>query len=72
MAHIVLNEDQTRIVASAGQPVEVRDPKGNVLGVIAPIWTEEDLAEAKRILASDQPWHTTEQVLAHLRSLEEE
>jgi hypothetical protein len=67
MVHIVLNDEQARVVASALQPVQVRDSQGNVLGILPPIWTEEDIVEAKRILASSEPWYTTEQVLAHLR-----
>jgi hypothetical protein len=70
MPHIVLSEEQAKVVASALQPIQVRDAKGTVLGVIPSIWTEEDIAEAKRRLASNGPWYTTEQVLAHLRSLE--
>jgi hypothetical protein len=70
MPHIVLSEEQAKVVASALQPIQVRDAKGTVLGVIPSIWTEGDIAEAKRRLASNGPWYTTEQVLAHLRSLE--
>ena len=70
MLEIVLTDEQAKVVATALKPVQVRDPKGNVLGCINPIWTEEDIAEAKRALASDEPWYTTEQVLAYLRSLE--
>src|SRR5207247_6459641 len=32
MQHIVLTEEQWRVLAQAGTPVEVRDPKGNWLG----------------------------------------
>jgi hypothetical protein len=71
MVQIVLTEEQLKVVASALQPIQVCDGKGNVLGSLPPIWTEEDIAEAKRILAANQTWHTTEQVLAHLRSLEQ-
>lgn len=71
MPHIVLSDDQARVVATSLHPVQVRDAKGNLLGTIPPIWTEEDIAEAKRALASNGPWYTTEQVLAHLRSLEQ-
>jgi hypothetical protein len=71
MAHIILNDEQARVVASALHAVQVRDGKGNVLGYIPPIWTEEDIAEAKRRLASEEPRYTTAQVLEHLRSLEQ-
>jgi hypothetical protein len=70
MLEITLTADQAKIVASALKPVLVRDERGNVLGRIQPVWTEQDIAEAKRALASDQPRYTTQQVLAHLRSLE--
>jgi hypothetical protein len=69
--YIILNDEQAQVVSSAVQPAEVRDGQGNILGVLSPIWTAEDLADAKRIRASDQPWHTTEEVLARLRSLEQ-
>jgi hypothetical protein len=72
MPQIVLNDEQAKIVATALQPVQVRDAKGNVLGTIPPSWTEEDIAEAKRRLASDEPWFTTAEVLAHVRSLKPE
>ncbi|MBV9126023.1 MAG: hypothetical protein JO112_21940 [Planctomycetes bacterium] len=70
MIQIVLNDEQAKTVASSLKPVQVRDGKGNVLGYIAPLWTEEDIAEARRRLASDQPRYTTAQVLEYLRSLE--
>jgi hypothetical protein len=72
MPQIVLNDEQAQVVATALQPVQVRDAKGNYLGTIPPIWTDEDIAEAKRQLASNEPWYTTAEVLAHLRSLQPE
>jgi hypothetical protein len=70
MLQIVLTDEQAKVVTTALKPVQVRDNHGNSLGWIQPIWTEEDIAEAKRVLASNEPWYTTEQVLAYLRSLE--
>jgi hypothetical protein len=70
MPEITLTAEQAQVVASALQPVVVRDDRGNMLGRIEPVWTEEDIAEAKKALATNQTWYTTEQVLAHLRSLE--
>ena len=72
MLQIVLTDEQAKVVASALKPVQVCDSRGNVLGRIDPIWTEEDIAEAKRRLASDEPRYTTAQVLEHLRSLEKQ
>jgi hypothetical protein len=69
MLHIVLTDEQAKVVATALKPVQVRDTRGNVLGCINPVWTEEDIAEARRRLASDEPYYTTAQVLEYLRSL---
>jgi len=72
MREIVLTQEQTEVVAQAQDAVQVRDPKGNVLGYIEPSdFTPEEIAEAKRALASNQPRYTTAQVLEHLRSLEQ-
>lgn len=70
MPEIVLTDEQEKVVAGTLKPLQVRDAKGNVLGHFNPIWTEEDIAEAKRRLASDEPRYTTAQVLEYLRSLE--
>jgi hypothetical protein len=70
MPEIVLTAEQARVVAGSLVPVMVRDGNGNTLGRIEPIWTAEDIADAKRRLASDEPRYTTAQVLEHLRSLE--
>ncbi len=69
MTRIVLTDEQAKVVAAATEPVPVCDARGNVLGFLNPVWTEEDIAEAKKALAAGGPWYTTEQVLAHLRSL---
>jgi hypothetical protein len=68
MHDIVLNEEQARVAAGALRPLFVRDAKGNVVGTFSPIWTEEDIAEAKRHLASDEPRFTTAQVLEYLKT----
>jgi hypothetical protein len=70
MSPIVLNDEQAKQAASSLKPVEVCDSRGNILGTFTPFWTEEDIAEAKRRLESDEPRYTTEQVLRHLESLE--
>jgi hypothetical protein len=70
MPEIVLTEEQAKVVLSSLKPILVKDSKGNFLGTLPPIWTEEDVAEAKRRLATETTWYTTEQVMAHLRSLE--
>lgn len=71
MTQIVLNDEQVKTVQSATGAVEVRDRHGNLLGYVARRTTEAEIAEAKRRLESDGPWYTTQQVLDHLKSLEQ-
>jgi hypothetical protein len=66
MLQIILTDEQAKVVASALKPVQVPDAQDKVLGWITPIWTEQDVAKAKQILASGEAWFTTEQVLARL------
>jgi hypothetical protein len=71
MKHLVLNDEQMKILAEAQQQVEVRDSGGHLVGYLQFVgFTRAEVEEAKRRLASDEPRYTTEQVLAHLRSLE--
>ena len=70
MTDLILTEEQTRLVTEAPGTLRVRDHRGNVLGTLAPTWTEEDIADARRRLASAEPRYTTAQVLEYLRSLE--
>lgn len=72
MAHIVLSDEQVETLQTALEPVELRDRDGRVIRVIAPAWSKEDITKAKEALASNGPWHTTEQVLKHLQSLEQQ
>src|SRR4051812_16315268 len=70
--HIVLSEEQARLVTTANEPVEVRDPNGNVIGRLEPSHLAEVIARCKRSAASPGPWYTGEQVQARLQALQEE
>ena len=70
MPQIMLNDEQARVLETALQPIEVLNSKGKLIRVIPPIWTEQDIAEAKKALASKEPRYTTAEVLSYLRSLE--
>ena len=70
MPFIVLNEEQTQTIVSSLQPIQVRDPQGKVLGILSPIWSEQDLQEARHRLAGNEPRFSTEQVINYLGSLE--
>jgi hypothetical protein len=72
MTQIILTREQARVVARAQAKVQVCDPDGNVLGYLEPVdFTPEEIAEAKRALASAERRYTTAQVLEYLRSLEQ-
>jgi len=71
MPHIVLNEEQLRVIFQSGEVVEVRDPEGNVLAHIHPRLSQAEIDEIKRRLASNQRRFTSQQVRAHFQALEE-
>lgn len=71
MTQIVLSDEQARAVQSAVDSVEVRDQHGQLLGYVSRPLSAAEVAEAEKRLASDGPWYTTEQVIAHLDSLEQ-
>jgi hypothetical protein len=70
MQHIVVDDEQAKLIAETTDPVQIRDRRGKHLGYVAHGFTEEDIAIAKQRAASDQPCYTTQEVLDHLQSLE--
>ena len=71
MPQIILNDEQMKVLAEAKRQIEVRDSDGRLVGYLQFVgFTQAEIEEAKRRLASDEPRYTTAQVLAHLRSLE--
>jgi hypothetical protein len=72
MPHIVVDAQQARLISEATESIEIRDPQGRCLGYVAHGFTDEDIAIARRRLASDQPRATTQDVLGRLRAPEHE
>lgn len=70
MSELILNDEQAQAIRNAPGQVTLRDSAGNYLGFVARDFTSEDVAEAKRRLASDEPRMTTQEVLKYLDSLE--
>ena len=70
MQHIVVNDQQAKLISGATESVEIRDARGGHLGYVAHGFTDEDNAIAKQRLASDEPRYATREVLDHLRSLD--
>ena len=74
MSQVILNHDQASAVRSTSGIVEILDESGILVGYVArpPLITPEEIAEAERRAASSGPWHTTAEVLDHLRALGQE
>ncbi len=68
MDHITLNDEQLHVVAQAQEPIAVHDEQGQVRGYIAVVVNQDELADAKRVLASSEPRYTTDEVMAALRA----
>lgn len=78
MTQITLDASVSNQLHNLNQPVELCDPSGRVLGRFDPVidmseWeavspdiSEEELDRREQ----SEDWYTTEQVLAHLESLE--
>ena len=71
MHHIIVNDQQAKLISEATESVEIRDARGAHLGYVAHGFTDEDIAIAKQRMASSEPRYTTRQVFEHLRALDE-
>ncbi|MEX0678956.1 MAG: hypothetical protein WD063_17915 [Pirellulales bacterium] len=66
--HITLSDKQLDVVAQAHDPVAVHDEQGKLRGYITMVIGSDELADARRALASQEARYTTTQVLAELRA----
>ncbi len=71
MTQIVLNDQQWQAFQAGTGAVEIRDPQGRLLGYVSRPVDRAELEEVRRRLDSSGPWYTTQQVLDHLKSLEQ-
>jgi hypothetical protein len=72
MPHIVVDDEQARIISESAGQIEIRDKDGKSLGYVAQGFTEDDIAIANQRKASKEPRYTTQEVLDHLQSLEQQ
>jgi hypothetical protein len=77
MPEIVLSDQQASILMAATGPVAVRRPDGTFVGWVsshqptpASPFTPEEMAAAEAAARGPGPWYTTQEVLAHLRTLD--
>lgn len=66
MEHITLTDEQLSVVAQGHDPIAVHDEQGRLRGYIAVVIGSDELADAKRALASQEACYTTAEVLARL------
>jgi hypothetical protein len=73
MPHIVLTDEQARVISESTEPVDVFDPSGRILNFLKPLdpVLAETILECKRRLATSDSRIPSEDVQAHLRKLEE-
>jgi hypothetical protein len=76
MTVIKLSEEQAELLSNATDPIAFCHPDGSAIAYVStkrlikePLFTPEEIAEAERRIDSPGPWYTTQEVLAHLRSL---
>lgn len=71
MPHIVVDDEQARVISESAESIEIRDRSGRHLGYVAHGFTDDDIAVAKERMVSDEPRLTTQEVLGHIESLEQ-
>jgi hypothetical protein len=69
MRHIVVDDQQAKIITEATEAIEIRDSQGRHLGYVVHWFSDEGIAIAKERHASDGPYFTTQEVLDNRRSL---
>lgn len=79
VTQITLSSEQAAVFQDATETVCVRFPDGKIAGWLKrditpkePIFTPDEIAEAERRVSSPGPWYTTKEVLARLKSHEDQ
>jgi hypothetical protein len=69
MVQLVITDEQLRILTNASGNVPIVDARGQMVGMATqPHFSADDVAQAKRRLAANEPQYTTAQVLEHLQA----
>ncbi len=72
MHHIAVDDKQAKLISEATESIEIRDARGRHVGYVAHGFADEDIAIAKKRLASNHPRYSAREVIEHLQSLERE
>lgn len=70
MTHIIVDDEQAKLISESSDCIEIRDRNGRHLGFVTQGFSEEDITIAKERMLSDEPRYSTKEVLDHLQSLE--
>ena len=80
MSQITLTPEQAGVLSQGNYPIAIRHPDGTTVAYLTragnlysgnpPDFTPAEITSAEAALQSEGPWYTTQEVLAHLRSLE--
>jgi hypothetical protein len=70
MTQIVLDDKQAAALVASQGKARLCDAKGKTLAIAEPVFSEEEIGEVRRRTAASDVWYTTDQVLAHLESLD--
>jgi hypothetical protein len=54
MHHIVVDDQQAKLITEATESIEIRDPRGRHIGYLAHGFTDQDIAAAKDRVESDE------------------
>jgi len=78
MTQLVLTPEQASLVSQTQGKLPIYLPDGRVAGYLSriaptdrPVFTPDEIAAARRAADSPGPWYTTQQVLDHLRTLDD-
>ena len=69
MAHIIVDDEQAKLIAESSGHIEIRDRHGKHLGYVLSGFDEADIALAKERRDSNETRYSTQDVLKHLQSL---
>ena len=70
MVRVTVDRETAQAIRTTNEIVQVFDDQGECLGYMMPPLSKEERAIIRERLESDGPWYTTEEVMAHLPSLE--
>ena len=70
MIRLILTDEQSRQFAEAQGPVTIVMSTGEVVAIVPRGFDCNEVIDAEKRLAIDEPRYTTAEVLAHLRSLD--